>query len=159
MTPRVRTDLVDAYIFRRAANPLGMQFLQLRRTTEPYAETWQPVMGHIEAGESASEAVRRELHEEVGLALPSDAVLGVWALERIHPYFIAPRDEVWLTPRFGVEVRPAWTPTLNNEHDAHRWVARDDVESQFVWRGQIDSIHELLDVLTRPERAALLRVM
>ena len=53
-------------------------FLLTRRakTLRAHAGQWALPGGRIDAGESAERAVRRELEEEVGLALEADAVLG-----------------------------------------------------------------------------------
>ena len=53
-------------------------FLLTRRakTLRAHAGQWALPGGRIDAGESAEGAVRRELREETGLALPPDAVLG-----------------------------------------------------------------------------------
>ena len=54
-------------------------FLITRRakTLRAHAGQWALPGGRIDAGESAERAVRRELEEEVGLALGADAVLGL----------------------------------------------------------------------------------
>ena len=50
--------------------------LLTRRPTEPYAGQWALPGGRIDAGETAEQAALRELHEEVGLRLHADSVLG-----------------------------------------------------------------------------------
>ena len=51
--PQMRTDIVDVYVFRRPSLDAGAaaEFLQLRRISGAMAGSWQPVMGHVEAGE------------------------------------------------------------------------------------------------------------
>ncbi len=172
--PRVRTDVLDVYIFRRAAPAgalgAGVEFLLLRRATAPLARTWQPVMGHIEAGESSTVAALRELREEVGLTPGAGELLGFWALEQTHPYFVAAIDCVVMGPRFVAEVTPSWIPALNEENDGARWVAlpadpdkADPAElrralDQFHWPGQKSAALEALREIVRadsPARAAL----
>src|ERR1043165_3075717 len=85
--PRLRTDIVDVYLARRVED--GFEFLQLRRREAPLAGTWQPVMGHIEERETALAAAVRELHEECALRRDDPRLLGLWALEQVHPYFLA----------------------------------------------------------------------
>lgn len=143
--PRIRADLVDVYIFRRSP---AIEFLQLFRAPEPgsaLAQTWQPIMGHIEDGETAAACALRELKEEAGLAVGDPALLGVWALEGVHPFYIAGRDAIMLSPRFAAEAAPGWRPTLNEEHTDSRWVA--DVGASFMWPGQRAAIAELLEML------------
>jgi 8-oxo-dGTP pyrophosphatase MutT (NUDIX family) len=105
-------------------------------------------MGHIEEGETAVAAALREVKEEVGLSRPE--MKGFWALEQVHPFFIARRDEIVLSPRFAAEVAPAWEPTLNDEHSAHRWISGHQAGRYFMWPGQGAAIREILESLLRP---------
>lgn len=158
--PVVRTDLVDVYVVRIArAGPHADDFelLQLRRARPPHAGSWQPVMGHVEPGETAVVAARREALEEVGLRSPGPECAGLWALERVRPYFIADRDEVWLTPRFVAQAAPGWSPTLNTEHDGFRWVGSARAVEAFLWMGQVDTVAEIAALLAHPARRAALR--
>ena len=178
--PRIRSDVIDVYVFQRAAKPprpvvgasggaastswggitpdtgadpaIGVYFLQLKRTREPLGGTWHPVMGHAEKGETAVQCAWRELSEEVGLREGDPALRGVWALEQVHPFFIAELDAIVMSPRFAVEVVPDWTPRLNDEHAGHRWVhARDAVrasgEGAFMWPGQRAAAREIVESL------------
>jgi len=157
--PRIRADVVDVYIFRPADEP-AIDVLQLLRTRDPLARTWQPVMGHVEAGETATDTARRELREEVGLDTPSASCSAMWALEQVWPFYIAAIDCVVLSPRFVARVAPGWEPTLNAEHSAHRWVRvpadADDpslrglLDRHFMWPGQRHTIVELLREIVAP---------
>lgn len=156
--PTIRADIVDVYIFRRSP---AVEVLQLRRAAGGVmGGTWHPVMGHVEAGETAAACALRELREETGLAEDDPALLGVWALEQVHPFFMAPRDEIVLSPRFAAEVRADWTPRLNDEHTAARWVPAAEAERWFMWPGQAAAVGEIVGSLLRDGSlsAAALRV-
>lgn len=141
--PRVRTDLVLVHVFRNA--PGGPAWLQLRRAREPMAGTWQPIMGHIEPGETAAEAARRELAEETGLrALP------LWQVDSVFPFFLAGPDEVYLSPAFVAQAAAADQPVLDEEHNAWRWVGDADVPHAFAWPFQIAAIDEARALIQRP---------
>jgi len=107
-------------------------------------------MGHIEPGETAVATALRELHEEVGLHTnPADPALHeLLALEQVHPYFLAELDAIVFSPRFVALVDPAWSPTLNQEHDAHRWVSPDQLQASFMWPGQRAACAEILEILS-----------
>ncbi|GMV25988.1 MAG: hypothetical protein AMXMBFR58_20190 [Phycisphaerae bacterium] len=149
--PAIRTDVVDVYIFRRDEH--RVEFLQLRRVGDPLGGTWQPIMGHIHDGETAVQTALRELGEEVGLDAGQSAawVVGVWALDQVHPYFIARSNQIMLSPRFACEVRPGWEPVLNDEHDAARWIDTADVPWAFMWPGQMGAIDEILRCIVPAE--------
>ena len=133
---RVLAHLVDVYVVRERGG--AIEFLQLRRAREPLAGTWQPVMGHIEAGETALACAVRELGEEVGLGHRDAAWRGFWQLEEVHPYFVATLDAVVLSPRFLVLVDSAWEPDISGDdaNDAHRWIGQAGVREAFMWPGQ-----------------------
>lgn len=150
--PMVRSDVIDVYVFRRAdgsASAREVQVLQLLRAKEPLASTWHPIMGHVEAGESAVDAAIRELMEEVGLKVESSACLGFYAMEQTYPYFVADLDCIVASPRFAVEVAPSWSPALNAEHSDARWIglpfhAGQPGEDFFLWPGQRLCIADLV---------------
>lgn len=151
--PRVRTDVVEVFIVRRSA--AGLSLLLLRRVGEPMGGTWQPVFGHVEQGESALAAVWRELEEETGLTRGEPGLLGAWQLERVHPYFLASIDAIVLSPRFVVEVAADWTPRLNGEHDAVRWVDDGEIEAALMWPSQRAALAEIREHLPSADGAAL----
>ncbi|MEM1167471.1 MAG: NUDIX domain-containing protein [Planctomycetota bacterium] len=156
--PGLRTDVIDAYVFRRAvsANAESPEFLLLRRAGRPLAGTWQPVMGHIESGETAVQTAARELREEIALDVTdAGACVGFWQLEQVYPFFLAEIDAVVCSPRFAVEVTPAWSPTLNDEHEDWKWIRE---RTDFLWPGQrlaLDEIVECLLPREAPTRTAL----
>ena len=151
MSARLRTDVVDVYIVRHTSDG-AIEFLQLRRVEDPLRGTWQPIMGHVDDAETSSAAAIREMLEEAGLR--RDDALAMWALEQIHPYYIARLDAVMLTPRFAALVSDRWTPRLNDEHDAFRWVPQSQVAQSFVWPGQRACCAEVVALLRAPDAPA-----
>ncbi|MEO1129332.1 MAG: NUDIX domain-containing protein [Planctomycetota bacterium] len=155
--PRVRTDIVDVYVFRArsgAGEDADIDLLQLHRASDPLGATWQPIMGHIESGETAVTTAVRELAEEVGLTPTGDAFRGMWALEQVHPFYLAALDCIVMSPRFAVEVAPGWEPTLDHEHDDARWItwplhAGMPASDFFMWPGQRAAIAELTTAIAR----------
>lgn len=153
---RIRADVIEVLVFR--APGAGMvidrarvELLQIRRAKSPLEGTWQPVMGHIEAGESAVRAAARELREEIGLDVLGSSCQGFWALEQVRPYYIAAIDCVVLPPRFACRASESFQPVLNHEHTEYRWVLAQEAARWFVWPGQIEAAAELLDRLLAPD--------
>lgn len=144
---RVRADIVEVHVVRGRGD--RCDFLQVLRASEPLAGTWHPVMGHAEAGERAWETALRELEEELGLSRRDPALLGVYALEQVHPFYLAALDCVVLSPRFVAVVAPGWEPMLNDEHSAHRWVVEDEAGAAAMWPGQKRVIEEVRQEILR----------
>ena len=111
--------------------------------------TWQPVMGHLEDHESPEQAAARELLEETGFDVTGPHCRRFKALEQVHPYYLPHRNAIMLSPRFIVEAAADWEPTLNHEHDAHRWIPLDNADADFMWPGQRACLAELRDTLAR----------
>jgi mutator protein MutT len=83
-----------------------------------YPNVWDLPGGHVELGESPTEALRRELREELGIVANS---LSQQPLERLH----APELEM------DIYAVMAWDGTLANlapeEHDAIEWFAAEEL--------------------------------
>ena len=168
--PVIRSDIVEVYVFRRT-RPTGamgdrVEFLQGRRAKGHLKGTWQPVMGHVEEGETATAAALRELAEEAGYSLApgkprgdgtgglSDAhktiggLIGLWQLENLNTYFLASIDTIVMGPGFAAEVTPGLDPVMDDSHDAFRWVPRDNADRHFIWPGQRQAVEQVIrDVL------------
>lgn len=154
---RVRADIVDVYVIRLA--PGGLELLLLERASDPLGGSWQPVMGHVETGETAVQTAVRELREEIGLDVRGGDVVGFWALEQVHPYYVAAIDAVVLSPRLVVQVDSSWSPSLNREHRDHRWVAIDPAHPAeglraLMWPGQKRAVEEIIAEIANPDSLA-----
>lgn len=143
--PQIVSRVVDVYVFRCAGgDAAGIEVLQGLRVGGSLHGSWHPVMGHMEPGETAMAAAVREVREEAGLKMSDPAVLGFWGLEQVHPFFLASRNEIHLSPRFAVRVAAEWSPVLNEEHSAWRWVRVPERVHEFVWPGQRGAVREIL---------------
>lgn len=146
--PRIRSDIGDLYIFRRTP---AIEFLQLRRVGGSLHGSWHPVMGGIEEGETAPEAMLREMHEEVGLEATDRRVLGYWALGAAGAAYLPPRrvseELILIGPKLALEVAPGWEPTLNDEHDGVRWIAEPKIDALFMWPNQRAAAREVISML------------
>ncbi len=145
--PVMRTDIVDVYVFRTQPR---LQFLQLHRAEGALSGTWHPVMGHVLEHETAPQTALRELAEETGYA-PGNALDGLWQLEQPNIYYLTSHESMVLSPCFAARVNPNVEPRLNEEHDDHRWVDRDDADRLFLWPGQRLALQQIQRDLIPPD--------
>src|SRR3981189_3628319 len=96
------------------------RLLAARRSAPPeLAGRWELPGGKVESGESAENALVRELHEELGIhAAPLEPVPGEWPLPK--PGYVL---QVW-TARIL-----AGTPEPLEDHDQLRWLTPHDIDS------------------------------
>lgn len=84
---RKHTEVAVGILIRRADDAL---LLSTRPPGKPYAGYWEFPGGKLEAGETVGEALRRELHEELGITIAGAEVWKVTehdyphALVRLH---------------------------------------------------------------------------
>ena len=150
--PVIRTDIVDVYVFRRRSDRRSgdVEFLQLHRTAgQALAGTWQPVMGHMEQGETAAGTALRELEEETGFK-PHAGLLGFWQLESPNTYFLHSHESIVMSPCFAAEVTPGAEPRLDASHDQVRWLAPDHADRYLLWPGQREAVRQVLRDILEP---------
>ena len=125
-----RYDFVQCHVVR--IGPAGPEFLQLRRAPGEFmAGTWQLINGKIEPGETAWQAALRELAEETALK-----PLEFYQLDTLNVFYLAKDDAIWHCPGFCAVVRLDAVPQLNEEHDAFRWITREQLEQSLMWPGE-----------------------
>jgi len=123
--------------------PSTRKYLILRRSADKDfgGETWECVTGRVDQGEGFSEAVRREVREELGIEAQVDLLLGVMHFYRGEA---SPENELvgvyfCCTIANPEEIRLSW------EHSEARWVTAEEA-------GQLlPSSHWLAEMIRRAE--------
>ena len=127
----VRHDMVACYVVRSVGGG-GHEFLLLRRSPEEFtAGAWAVVRGTRNDGETAWAAALRELREETGLT-----PVEFYQVDTVDVFYLAKGDTIWHCPAFCAFVDPGASITLNEEHDAFRWVPRDRIADEVLWPGE-----------------------
>lgn len=137
---KLRYDMVQCYVVRRGYGG-GHELLQVRRTAGDFlGGTWQSVYGDIQAGETAWQAALRELQEETGLR-----PLEFYQLDTINTFYLAKDDAIWNCPGFCALVPSECDVRLNEEHDAFRWLNREQFGRALMWQGEKQAYKELCE--------------
>ena len=115
------------------------RYLFLLRNQKRHAGSWGLVGGSVESGESASEALQREIVEEIGAIaynkiIPLEKFTSENKNFEYHTYLIVVQEE--------------FVPQLNDEHRGYAWTSINDhprplhpgVWRTFSFKGVIDKI-------------------
>lgn len=149
--------------------PTGPAVLITRRATSLRAHPGQYALpgGRIDPGENAAEAARRELHEELGMRLPPEAVLGalddyatrsgyvitpvvLWAGEHEEP--LRPNEdevaEVFAIPFADLDVEPVFVAIPESD----RPVIRLPLRGGWLHAPTAAVLHQFREVVLRGRR-------
>ena len=94
------------------------RLLMVRRGREPGRGLWSLPGGHVEGGEYLSDALRREVKEETGLAVTVEGLVGIFEVLGEHHLVVLD---------FAVEVTGDPVPSPGADADEARWVELDAV--------------------------------
>lgn len=150
----IRTDMTAVYVVRPAG--ASHEFLQLRRAADDFmGGTWQTVRGKTHPVETAAAAALRELKEETGLT--PRAFHRLSALETF--YLPGPPEAIYHSVGFCAQIDRADEIILNHEHDALRWIPREQAADAFMWASERPLIDDLCrNILDAGPAEAYLRV-
>ncbi len=131
--------------------PGGPEALCLRRAPlARCAGSWEAIHGHVEAGESAVDAARRELMEETGLAPER-----LYNLSRVESFYLHREDAVAVIPAFCAWVAAGSEPRLSPEHDAAEWLPAGAAAQRFAWPRERRALADALTLVAGGDAGGL----
>jgi len=115
------------------------EVLLLRRASGAFTGAWTFVMGGVEDGERATDAARRELIEETGLAAAALFTAG-----ELDAFYDPVRDRIVHVPFFVAYLDAGDVVLETGVHDEHRWVTFAQAADLLEFAAQrrvLDEIH------------------
>jgi dATP pyrophosphohydrolase len=112
--------------------------LVLQRNKNTSRGLWSLVMGRLEKGERAVDAVRREIREETGIAAETLYTTG-W----VDTYFNAGANSIDMMPIFCAPFARKPEVTLDHEHLAYRWLTFDEAIETLAYPGQRQALPDI----------------
>lgn len=105
--------------------------LVLQRNKNTSRGLWSLVMGRLERGETAAQAIRREIAEETGIVADALYTTGC-----VDTYFNAGANSIELMPIFAAPFASTPAVTLDHEHLAYRWLSFAEAIDLLAYPGQ-----------------------
>jgi 8-oxo-dGTP diphosphatase len=117
--------MIGALIWRQAD---GKYLLLQRSAAKDFAAgQWECVTGRLKQGESFGQAVRREVREELGLAVHIECILGTTHFYRGEAL---PEHEM-VGVHYGCSIDDSTGMHLSEEHAAYQWVTAAEAMALF----------------------------
>lgn len=142
---------ISAYIVYQSSE--SSLYLLLKRCGKYFAGTWQMISGGIEAGESASQAVLREIREETGL-IPQT----LYSADAVETFYMLSHDKIAFVPVFVAFVDNLKVSLSPTEHDAYEWLSFENARDRLVWAEQRRVICHIHNTCVMKNPNELLRV-
>lgn len=127
--PPVRCRAVAAAIL--GGRGQDARVLLLRRAGPQAGGAWGFVTGNIEPGETAGDAIRREIAEETGIAIDRLFTAGI-----TESFYFAPDNAIDLMPIFVALVPTPREIILDPGSDDARWCTPEEAASLMSFAGQ-----------------------
>lgn len=127
--------------------------LLVQRASRHLHGVWSYVAGHIEQGESAWQAARRELAEETALV-----PLALYATSFCEQFYDAHGECIQIVPAFVARVAADATVRLNHEHSAFRWLELPEAAAAVPFGSQRDLLAHVQREFVEREPSAFLRI-
>lgn len=139
--PRVVSDIVDVYVFRRLNG--RVQFLLLQRKPEvSMANTWQAFHSQIRMGNTTLQTVREVVNEASDLEVDE-----VYSADYINQFYDEGRDAMVLSPVFAVTVKAQAPVRLSPEFRDAAWFDRDEATIRLPFSGQRWAVRHIDEIM------------
>jgi type II secretory ATPase GspE/PulE/Tfp pilus assembly ATPase PilB-like protein/8-oxo-dGTP pyrophosphatase MutT (NUDIX family) len=148
----IEVGTVDVIVIRALRD--GWRVLALRRASDTRCPgAWEPVHGHIEAGEEPEDAAIREVREESGLAVDRLYVV------RVQPFYLRKVRAVEMAIVFAAFVSEPAEVSIAIEHDAHEWLTVEEALTRYGFPAERASLRETVELLASGDAGAVDDVM
>ena len=133
-------------------HPADGKYLVLKRTADKdfAAGAWECVTGRVDQGEGFTEALHREVREELGVEVQIDFVIGTM---HFHRGEARPENEL-VGVEYCCSIEDPGAIQTSWEHAEHRWVTAEEAEAIFpagYWLGELIQRAERIRAQLPPE--------
>lgn len=143
--PKVISDIVDVYVFRRLNAQVQFLLLQ-RRPDVALPHTWQAFHAQVHAGDTTLDTVHRAVRELAGLN-----VSDIYSADYINQFYDENRDALVLAPVFAVNVSPQAPINLADDFRDAAWYGRDEATARLPFSGQRWAVRHIDEIMSLGE--------
>lgn len=139
--PRIISDSIDLYVFRRVNG--RVQFLLLQRRPEvALGNTWHGVHGKVMEGDTAHSAARREMRQTTGLT-----PLRFYSADLISQFYDHFSDTIGLTPVFAAQIEGPGPVILSPDYIDFAWCDLEEAVARLFSNVQRWAVRHIYDVI------------
>jgi dihydroneopterin triphosphate diphosphatase len=139
--PRIVSDSVDVYLFRRVSGQV--QFLTLLRRPEvALGNTWHTLHTKVGAGEKAYEAALREMRQTLGI-VPKH----LYSADMVGQFYDHYSDTISLSPVFAALVEGPGPVILSPDYSDYAWCEQDEAVARLLSTVQRWAVRHIYDVI------------
>lgn len=139
--PKIASNMVDAYLFRRARG--RTHYLLLRRHSDSgFGANWQSIHARIEPSETAVSASLRAIRTILGVKPTAG-----YTADYINQFYDATTDSIILAPVLAFELSPTAEIILDPEFADVAWCDREEATGRLLYSGQRWAIRHIEDVV------------
>ena len=151
--------MVGALLWHPSDVSCNGRYLVLKRSADKDfgGGAWECVTGRVDQGEGFTDAVHREVYEELGIEVQIDFIVGTAHFFRGE---IRPENEI-VGVQYCCSVEDPQIIRASAEHSEHRWVTAEEAEALFPeghWLGKLIRRAETIRALLPPELLEYCRV-
>jgi dATP pyrophosphohydrolase len=139
--PRIVSDLVDTYLFRRInARP---QFLVLRRRGEdPARDAWQAIHTRVAPGETAVDAARRDIRTRTGLT-----PIRFFTADYIAQFYDPAADSIVFAPTLAAQINPKSRIQIAPDYIDYAWCDLEETTARLAYSAQRWAVRHIYDII------------
>ena len=140
--PRVVSDIVDVYVFRRLNGRVQFLLLQ-RKPNVSMGNTWQAFHSQIRMGETTLSTVKQVVRDAADLEVDT-----IYSADYINQFYDEGRDAMVLSPVFAVTVKAQAPVRLSEEYRDAGWYDRDDSTTRLPFSGQRWAVRHIDEIMS-----------
>ena len=139
--PRIVSDSVDVYLFRRVSG--RVEFLALLRRPEvALGNTWHTLHTRVASGEKAYEAALREMRQTLGI-VPKH----LYSADLISQFYDHYSDAISLSPVFAALVEGPGPVILSPDYSDYAWCDLDEAVARLLSNVQRWAVRHIYDAI------------